>query len=110
MSEGWGTETANSVKQSIEVSLQALLNGVEYTPGAAKLLCGKISETSVQQLAQLKLPFKFLVTANIFEKGLSSMHQSSSCLWEDDKDGAVTIRYENKSLSAVVVVFAVALQ
>lgn len=41
-------------------SLQALLNGVEYTPGAAKLLCGKISETSVQQLAQLKLPFKFL--------------------------------------------------
>eukprot|EP00750_Incisomonas_marina_P029793 INCI7227.1.p2 GENE.INCI7227.1~~INCI7227.1.p2 ORF type:complete len:111 (-),score=17.03 INCI7227.1:109-441(-) len=107
MAHGWTTESANKIKSTVEVSLQAILTGVEYTPGAAKLLCPKISETSVQELAKLKLPYKFLVTVNIFEKGQASMHQSSSCLWEDDKDGSVVIRYENKSLSAVVVVFAV---
>ena len=40
--------------------MQAILSGVEYTPGAAKLLCPKLSETSVQQLAALRLPYKFL--------------------------------------------------
>ena len=40
--------------------LQGILTGVDYTPGAAKLLCGKISESSAQQLAELRLPFKFL--------------------------------------------------
>ena len=39
--------------------VQGLLNGVDYTEGAAKTLCGRISEEAIKGLAALKLPYKF---------------------------------------------------
>ena len=52
--------------------------------------------------------FKFVCTCTIFQKGYSSMNFSSTCLWNPNNDGSVTVKYENDKLHCFVCLFGCA--
>ena len=52
--------------------------------------------------------FKFVCTCTIFQKGYASMNFSSTCLWNPNQDGSVTVKYENDKMHAFVCLFGLA--
>ena len=44
----------------------------------------------------------------IFQKGYASMNFSSTCLWNPNQDGSVTVKYENDKMHAFVCLFGLA--
>ena len=59
-------------------------------------------------LHQQQRGFKFVCTCTIFQKGYSSMNFSSTCLWNPNNDGSVTVKYENDKLHCFVCLFGCA--
>eukprot|EP00004_Rigifila_ramosa_P007157 TRINITY_DN18074_c0_g1_i1.p4 TRINITY_DN18074_c0_g1~~TRINITY_DN18074_c0_g1_i1.p4 ORF type:complete len:121 (+),score=36.63 TRINITY_DN18074_c0_g1_i1:37-363(+) len=87
------------------------LGGVEYAHGRvaewtdtiARLAAQRLSEAAVDSTAR-----KFLVSVWIFAKPVGALHTSSACFWDSESDGSTTVRWENKSLLCVMLVFWVA--
>ena len=46
--------------------------------------------------------------AQIFQKGDASLHFSSTCLWNPNTDGSITVKYENDKLHCFVCLFGIA--
>lgn len=51
----------------------------------------------------------YLVTCVIMQKNGAGLHTASSCFWDNTTDGSCTIRWENKSMYAIVTVFGLAI-
>ena len=51
---------------------------------------------------------KFICNSTIFQKGDASLHFSSTCLWNPNTDGSITVKYENDKLHCFVCLFGIA--
>ena len=71
-------------------------------------LCNGISDEIIKALHQQQRGFKFVCTCTIFQKGYASMNFSSTCLWNPNQDGSVTVKYENDKMHAFVCLFGLA--
>ena len=70
--------------------------------------CNGISDEIIKALHQQQRGFKFVCTCTIFQKGYASMNFSSTCLWNPNQDGSVTVKYENDKMHAFVCLFGLA--
>ena len=66
--------------------------------------------TSELQFAVIKDELTAMVDdiCTIFQKGYASMNFSSTCLWNPNQDGSVTVKYENDKMHAFVCLFGLA--
>ena len=72
------------------------------------MVCNGISDEIIKALHQQQRGFKFVCTCTIFQKGYASMNFSSTCLWNPNQDGSVTVKYENDKMHAFVCLFGLA--
>ena len=83
------------------------LNGKKYEADKAQTWCNNISEEIIKALHQQQRGFKFVCATTIFQKGKSSLHFSSTCLWHSEKDGSITVKFENEHMHCFVSLFGI---
>ncbi|CAH0492227.1 hypothetical protein KXD40_001333 [Peronospora effusa] len=54
--------------------------------------------------------FKYIVNCTILQKRNAGYHTNSSCFWDAERDGSVSIRWENATMTSVLTVYCVSLQ
>ena len=82
--------------------IRQFLNDKIYEKDQAQNWCNGISDEIIKALHQQQRGFKFVCTCTIFQKGYASMNFSSTCLWNPNQDGSVTVKYENDKMHAFV--------
>ena len=83
------------------------LNGKKYDADKAQTWCNNISDEIIKALHQQQRGFKFVCATTIFQKGKSSLHFSSTCLWHPEKDGSITVKFENEHMHCFVSLFGI---
>ena len=88
--------------------IRQFLNDKDYDQKEAQSWCNAISDEIIKALHQQQRGFKFVCISTILQKGYSSMNFSSTCLWNPNNDGSVTVKYENDKMHAFVCLFGLA--
>ena len=88
--------------------IRQFLNDKVYEKDQAQNWCNGISDEIIKALHQQQRGFKFVCNSTIFQKGDASLHFSSTCLWNPNQDGSVTVKYENDKMHAFVCLFGLA--
>ena len=91
----------------INDTIKQFLNGKNYEINKAQSWCNQISDEIIKCLNQQQRGFKFLCNSTIFQKGDASLHFSSTCLWNPNGDGSLTIKYENDKMHCFVCLFGI---
>ena len=101
------SEYKDEVAGMVEETLKKNLDGKEYDQKEAQGLINQVVDDVVKNLHSNHKDLKWVVNGTIFQKGDSSLHYSSACLWNPNTDGSTTQRYENDTLHAFVNVFGI---
>ena len=97
----------DEVAGMVDDTLKKNLDGKTYDQKEAQTLISGIVDEIVKNLHANYKGYKFIVNGTIFQKGDSSLHYSSTCLWNPNTDGSTTQRYENETLHAFATVFGI---
>jgi len=95
----------NSVCDKI---IKSHLDSKTYNQKEAQTWTNSISDEIIKTLHSQQRGFKFICNGTIFQKGEASLHFSSTCLWNPNSDGSITVKYENESMHCFICLFGVA--
>ena len=84
------------------------LDGKTYNQKEAQSWTNTISDEIIKNLHTQQRGFKFICNGTIFQKGDASLHFSSTCLWNPNTDGSITVKYENDQMHCFVCLFGIA--
>lgn len=88
--------------------IKSHLDGKTYSQKDAQSWTNTISDEIIKTLHSLQKGFKFICNGTIFQKGDASLHFSSTCLWNPNTDGSITVKYENETMHCFICLFGVA--
>ena len=88
--------------------IRQFLNDKDYDQKEAQSWCHAISDEVIKDLHQQQRGLKLICNSTIFQKGDASLHFSSTCLWNPNTDGSITVKYENDKLHCFVCLFGIA--
>ena len=92
----------------VDQIIKRYLDGKNYDQKEAQSWTNQISDEIIKQLHAQQRGFKFVCNSTIFQKGDASLHFSSTCLWNPNTDGSITVKYENDKLHCFVCLFGIA--
>ena len=98
----------DELTQMVDEIIRTYLNDKNYDQKEAQGWTNQISDEVIKQLHSQQRGFKFVCNSTIFQKGDASLHFSSTCLWNPNTDGSITVKYENDQLHCFVCLFGVA--
>ena len=87
--------------------IKKYLEGKNYDQKEAQSIINQIVDEIIKNLHSNHKELKWIVNGTVFQKGDSSLHYSSTCLWNPNTDGSTTKKYENDTLHAFVNVFGI---
>ena len=100
----------DTVRSITEQSIQSALNGQVYDHSSVNKWSSEILETTLRTLCERFPAYKFVSQCLILQKAGGGLHVSSSCYWDSNSDGMVTVRWENESLHCIVSIYGLAVQ
>ena len=98
----------DELTQMVDEIIRSYLNDKNYDQKEAQSWTNQISDEVIKQLHSQQRGFKFVCNSTIFQKGDASLHFSSTCLWNPNTDGSITVKYENDQLHCFVCLFGIA--
>ena len=98
----------DELTQMVDEIIRTYLNDKNYDQKEAQGWTNQISDEVIKQLHSQQRGFKFVCNSTIFQKGDASLHFSSTCLWNPNTDGSITVKYENDQLHCFVCLFGIA--
>ena len=102
----------NLIKQELsDICNQVItshLGSKTYNQKEAQAWTNTITDDVIKTLHSQQRGFKFIANGTIFQKGDASLHFSSTCLWNPNSDGSITVKYENEQLHCFVCLFGIA--
>ena len=99
------SEQEQEVGGIIEEVQKEVLGGMSYQHAMVGEWCDSINAKVIKEMKNLKKDFKFVCNTLIVQKGITGMHSSSNCLWDEETDGVVTRNYDINNISAVTSVY-----
>ena len=102
----------SSIKEEINKVCEQIINkhleGKSYNQKEAQSWTNTISDEVIKTLHSQQRGFKFICTGTIFQKGDASLHFSSTCLWNPNTDGSITVKWENDQMHCFICLFGIA--
>ena len=98
----------DEIQKKVDPIVKKHLDGKPYNQKDAQGWANTISDEVIKTLHADQKGFKYVCNATIFQKGDASLHFSSTCLWNPNTDGSITVKYENDQLHCFVCLFGVA--
>ncbi|PAA55747.1 hypothetical protein BOX15_Mlig021583g5, partial [Macrostomum lignano] len=97
------------VSQIIKEGIESSIGTSQYQQNKVNQWTSAIIEHCLNHLTRLEKPFKYVVNCVIMQKNGAGLHTASSCFWDSQTDGSCTIKWESKTMHAIVNVFALAI-
>ena len=98
----------DELQETVDQIIKKYLDGKTYDQKDAQSWCNQISDEVIKTLHSQQRVFKFICNGTIFQKGDASLHFSSTCLWNPNTDGSITVKYENDTMHCFICLFGVA--
>ena len=98
----------DELQETVDQIIKKYLDGKTYDQKDAQSWCNQISDEVIKTLHSQQRGFKFICNGTIFQKGDASLHFSSTCLWNPNTDGSITVKYENDQMHCFVCLFGIA--
>lgn len=103
----------NELQEDISIKIQTItsqiLEGKRYSPSKVGEWIDMINNQIIELLKKLSPNFKYLSNCIIHQKTGAGLHYNCISHWDSKHDGVTTIKYENDSLTCIVVVFGLSL-
>ena len=94
--------------QTCDRIILAHLKDKTYNQKEAQGWTNAISDEIIKTLHTMQKGFKFICNGTIFQKGDASLHFSSTCLWNPNSDGSITVKQETETMHCFICLFGVA--
>ena len=97
----------DDITKICEDVLKNFVEGKVYNKEEAQIWVNKIPE---EIISNLKLNFrkvKFICNSTILQKKNTSLHFSSTCLWDRKNDGTVSVKWEDDKMYCFICLFCV---
>ena len=88
--------------------LQTFFEDKVYDPKEASKWPEKISNEIITKLSNQKRGFKFICSCTILQKGDAPLHFSSTCKWNPNTDGSISVKYDTDQVHCFVCLFGFA--
>ena len=98
----------DELQETVDQIIKKYLDGKTYDQKDAQSWCNQISDEVIKTLHSQQRGFKFICNGTIFQKGDASLHFSSTCLWNPNTDGSITVKYENDQMHCFICLFGIA--
>lgn len=98
----------DEVSSMVDETLKKTLDDKTYEQKEGQQLLNGIVDEIIQNLNANYKGFKFIVTGTMLQNGGSTLHHTSTCLWNPDTDGCISQKYGNESLNCFISVFGIA--
>lgn len=96
------------ITRKVDPIIKKHLDGKTYSQKDAQAWTNSISDEVIKTLHTDQKGFKYICNATIFQKGDASLHFSSTCLWNPNTDGSITVKFETENMHCFVCLFAIA--
>ena len=101
------SDIKDEITGMVEETLKKNLEGKTYDQKEAQSTINQIVDDVIKNLHSNHKELKWIVNGTVFQKGDSSLHYSSTCLWNPNTDGSTSGKYENDTSHAFVNVFGI---
>jgi len=98
----------DELSRNIDEIIRKNLEGKSYNQKEAQTWTNTISDEVIKTLHSQQRGFKFICNGTIFQKGDASLHFSSTCLWNPNSDGSITVKWENDQMHCFICLFGIA--
>mmetsp|Transcript_9031 Transcript_9031/g.13573 ORF Transcript_9031/g.13573 Transcript_9031/m.13573 type:complete len:111 (-) Transcript_9031:216-548(-) len=103
----------NDLHDEISGRIQNLASQVlrdqRYSAGKVAEWIDSINNSCVDNLKKLSPNFKYVVSSIVQQKVGAGLHYSAVSLWDAKHDGSVTVKFENETMTCIVVVFGLSI-
>lgn len=100
----------DNVRKITNDIIQDTLGNQQYDHTKVNKWSSDILENTLKKLCEMFPSFKFVSQCLILQKAGGGLHVSSSCYWDSNTDGMVSIRWENESMHCIVSVYGLGVQ
>lgn len=107
--ESYRLFVAEEVQQQVVEVIGQVIGGASYSQSDVNKWSSAILEQSLATISRSVRGYKFVVTCVIMQKTGAGLNTGAACLWDAGTDSSCTARWENKSVTAIVQFFAIAL-
>ncbi|CAH8635328.1 unnamed protein product [Heterobilharzia americana] len=97
------------VEAIINKCVQSVIGSNSFSNEAAKDWARNIVERCRGELIDLGKPFKYIVNCTIVQKSAFGFYSTTSCYWDDAKDGECTVKWENKNIHCIVTAYGLSI-
>eukprot|EP00386_Alphamonas_edax_P009431 GDKI01031023.1.p1 GENE.GDKI01031023.1~~GDKI01031023.1.p1 ORF type:complete len:131 (-),score=46.13 GDKI01031023.1:27-419(-) len=105
--------TVEEVEKIVVETLDATLKDQDYVEEKVPQWVNAVCEQAMKRLAELKKPFKYIVSCVIMQRTGAGIHTATSSFWDTVNDGVFTYvwpkekskEHVKKSMYAIVTVF-----
>lgn len=101
--------SSEEVQQICSDVIASVIGTSSYSQSDVTGWSNAIMEQSLASLSKSVKGYKLIVTCILMQKTGAGLNTSASCFWDPSTDYSCTTRWENKTLTAIVQVFAVAI-
>lgn len=108
MGEPGGVFTTELQQEVTDVIAQ-VIGGALYRQSDVNKWSSAILDQALATASRSKKGYKFIVTCVLMQKTGAGLNTAAACLWDASQDSSCTVRWENKSVTAIVHLFAVSL-
>ena len=98
----------DELTSAVDEIIHKHLDSQQYSQKDAQSWTNNITDEVIKTLHSQQRGFKFICNGTIFQKGDASLHFSSTCLWNPNTDGSITVKYENDQMHCFICLFGIA--
>ncbi|KAJ8657420.1 hypothetical protein O0I10_006976 [Lichtheimia ornata] len=96
----------DEVTTMIKETVESVIQDAEYSHSKVPQWNSSIIDACLAKLKEVNKSYKYVVTCVVMQRNGAGFYAGSSVYWDNARDGSAAYRYENKSLYALVNVFA----
>ncbi|KPI89673.1 outer arm dynein-like protein [Leptomonas seymouri] len=99
------TLSSDSIQEDVSSLLHNKLANEQWNPMKVDGWIEDVVTSILKELADLKKPYKFIVTCVFMQRTGAALSNGFISLWDNTKDGMVHVPFENDSLHCLVTVY-----
>eukprot|EP01001_Neometanema_parovale_P003370 NODE_14399_length_447_cov_436.898148_g14100_i0.p1 GENE.NODE_14399_length_447_cov_436.898148_g14100_i0~~NODE_14399_length_447_cov_436.898148_g14100_i0.p1 ORF type:complete len:138 (+),score=45.58 NODE_14399_length_447_cov_436.898148_g14100_i0:61-414(+) len=103
------TLNSDKITEILDETMKAVLNSVQWNSKKVDQWTSNIIEQCLKRLAEMKKPFKYVVTAVIMQKTGAGVHSAFTAFWDNSADGICYVPYENDTIQCFCTVYGLKL-
>jgi dynein light chain Tctex-type 1 len=97
--------SSDSIQEDVSNLLRSKLAGEQWNPVKVDGWVEDVVTSILKELAELKKPYKFIVTCVFMQRTGAALSTGFISLWDNTKDGMVHVPFEADSFHCLVTVY-----